>query len=120
VREVRYDVPWAKPYENDAPELYTVVNVTEANGVNITTRNAIQYKRLLTVKASKPPLAPIGTTDRDTINSITYDDQANRVNAYLHQAYSMIDWGKIRANIPTQFSSEVYGNITFEASVPFK
>ena len=120
IREVRYDVPWAKPYENDTPEQFVVCNVTEANGVKITVANAIQYKRLLKVVANKPPLAPIGTADKSTINSVTYDDQANRVNAYLHQAYSMIDWGAIRASIPYQFSKEVYGTITFDPSVPVK
>lgn len=118
IREVRYTVPWAKPYESDDPEQFIVCNITETNGARITTTNVIQYKRLLKVVASKPPLAPIGTTDKNSINSVSYDSQADRVNAYLHQAYSMIDWGAIRAAIPLCFSKEVYGAITFDPSVP--
>lgn len=120
VREVVYEVPWAKPYDEAPPELAIAVLVTEANGVRMTSATNTTYRRLLTVRANKPPVSPIAEPSRETINSITYDDQANRLNAYLYQAYSMVDWAAIRASLAQRFNTETYGAITFDSSVPVK
>lgn len=120
VREVRYDVPWAKPYVNTPPELYYVVYRTAASGPSTTTTNAIEYKRQITVKASKPPLVAAGTVSKEKINSVVYDDQADRVNAYIRQAYEAVDWAAIRASLPLQFNADTYASLVFDTSVPQK
>lgn len=119
IRSVRYDIPWGKPYVEDLPEWQYVVLTTQANGMIIRQGTTLKYKRVVTLKAAKAPVMALGQTDRAQLNSVMYDHQANRLNAYLRRVYERVDWELIRKTVREQYDPELY-IVAIDPSVPQK